>query len=302
MTQPALLALMVKHMDSKGKQAKLKSPAELQARGVGVVCRRVGVAWGEGWQCGPRRSLGTPPAAPRHPTDPVLSPPQDLLDVTRTLLAELEAAPARPRPPVPPPVPGGARAATPPPPAAPPTLLPLDADADELREKFRLVRTVLEQGGSFAGVNRKAQLKPLAWGPPPPGGGPAPPTEALLILKHGGVLTHAGRAQAEALGSLFRTAMYPRYGDRRGTGGLGGRALVGRWPAARRPACGPTAPSANLQRAHLPNLFQARRAGGCCACIRRTATTSRSIPATRGASKRRPPRSRRACWTWRERP
>ena len=191
-THPALLALLVRHLDAKGKQAKLKSPAELQ----------------------------------------------DLLDATRTVLAELEedrkkavALEASG---------GGGRgsAVGSPSSAAPPSgsptasiPLPLDADADELREKLRLVRTVLEQGGSFAGVNRKAQLKPLRWvdaallatvdaddTPAPPASGastprPVPvPVEALLILKHGGVLTHAGRAQAETLGSLFRTAMYPRYG------------------------------------------------------------------------------------------
>jgi hypothetical protein len=41
-------------------------------------------------------------------------------------------------------------------------------------------------------------------------------TEALLILKYGGVLTHAGRAQAEELGKIFRLVMYPNYGS---TGG-----------------------------------------------------------------------------------
>lgn len=34
-------------------------------------------------------------------------------------------------------------------------------------------------------------------------------TEALLILKYGGVLTHAGRQQAESLGKDFRNNMYP---------------------------------------------------------------------------------------------
>ena len=57
-------------------------------------------------------------------------------------------------------------------------------------------QTVLEQGGSFAGVNRKVQLKPLRWAPPEEGGAEQPRiVEALLILKHGGVLTHAGRQQ-----------------------------------------------------------------------------------------------------------
>lgn len=34
--------------------------------------------------------------------------------------------------------------------------------------------------------------------------------EVLLILKWGGVLTHAGRQQAENLGRMFRMVMYPR--------------------------------------------------------------------------------------------
>jgi hypothetical protein len=55
---------------------------------------------------------------------------------------------------------------------------------------------VLEQGGQFAGINRKAQLKPLRWSAPEEGSGEAPRcVEALLILKHGGVLTHSGRQQ-----------------------------------------------------------------------------------------------------------
>ncbi len=62
---------------------------------------------------------------------------------------------------------------------------------------MRAPQTVLEQGGSFAGVNRKVQLKPLRWAPPEEGGAEQPRiVEALLILKHGGVLTHAGRQQA----------------------------------------------------------------------------------------------------------
>ena len=34
--------------------------------------------------------------------------------------------------------------------------------------------------------------------------------EALLIVKWGGVLTHAGRQQAEDLGKIYRMVMYPR--------------------------------------------------------------------------------------------
>lgn len=61
---------------------------------------------------------------------------------------------------------------------------------------------MLEQGGQFAGINRKVQLKPTKWsGPSEDGGSEGAPkiTEALLILKHGGVLTHAGREQVPLL-------------------------------------------------------------------------------------------------------
>jgi len=137
---------------------------------------------------------------------------------------------------------------------------------EELREKLRIVRTVLEQGGTFSGINRKVQLKPTKWSAPSKSDAPeqqqqqqqqgssdqqqqqqpasqgqagksaadgtrsarssstggssavvaaseAKPrvTELLLILKYGGVLTHAGRAQAEELGKTFRMVMYPRW-------------------------------------------------------------------------------------------
>ena len=72
------------------------------------------------------------------------------------------------------------------------------------------LQTVLEQGGQFAGINRKVQLKPLRWSAPEERSGEQPRcVEALLILKHGGVLTHSGRQQAETLGNLFRNVMYP---------------------------------------------------------------------------------------------
>jgi Histidine phosphatase superfamily (branch 2) len=75
---------------------------------------------------------------------------------------------------------------------------------------------VLEQGGQFAGINRKVQLKALQWSGPKDGGAPeggnpktdgAKPrvTEALLILKHGGVLTHAGRAQVNDESLVFQS-------------------------------------------------------------------------------------------------
>jgi hypothetical protein len=178
-TQAPLLALLHKYIDSKGKQAKLKSPNELQ----------------------------------------------ELLDVTRQLLEESEAAQRAAA--------SNLNSSSSAEGAAAP---PVDHEADELRERFRIIKTVLEQGGQFAGINRKVQLKPLRWETTPTsassnsGNGigadgansgegssdqPAEKprcVEALLILKHGGVLTHAGRQQAEALGSLFRNIMYPNQG------------------------------------------------------------------------------------------
>lgn len=46
--------------------------------------------------------------------------------------------------------------------------------------------------------------------------------EGLLILKWGGVLTHAGRQQAEDLGKIYRMVMYPRCGLVCGVGWGGG--------------------------------------------------------------------------------
>uniref|UniRef100_A0A383W065 Inositol hexakisphosphate and diphosphoinositol-pentakisphosphate kinase n=1 Tax=Tetradesmus obliquus TaxID=3088 RepID=A0A383W065_TETOB len=220
-TQAPLLALFAKHKDSKGKQAKLKSPGQLQ----------------------------------------------ELLDIVRQLLADMEARSA-------------AAAA-----AAKAGMVISEEEQreqelhEEQREKLRIVRTVLEQGGTFSGINRKVQLKPTKWSRPSssskdgaaaaaaaaaaadaesPGqpdlaaanggevrgrssstgggggssggagekassgskekgekekGGDEPVvSELLLILKYGGVLTHAGRSQAEDLGKMFRMVMYPRYG------------------------------------------------------------------------------------------
>jgi inositol-hexakisphosphate/diphosphoinositol-pentakisphosphate 1-kinase len=171
--QAPLLDLLHKYMDSKGKQAKLKSPNELQ----------------------------------------------ELLDVTRTLLDELDAKQREKEMAgagsgggvgtgdVPPPSPGSV--------CGPLAYNSIDPEADEAREKFRIMKTVLEQGGQFSGINRKVQLKPIRWAAPPEGAATdSRPrvAEALLILKHGGVLTHAGRQQAESLGSLFRNIMYPQHG------------------------------------------------------------------------------------------
>ena len=53
------------------------------------------------------------------------------------------------------------------------------------------------QGGHFSGIYRKVQLKPLKWvkGTNSDGEVEERPIEALMVLKYGGVLTHAGRKQ-----------------------------------------------------------------------------------------------------------
>ncbi|KAG8062147.1 hypothetical protein GUJ93_ZPchr0003g18093 [Zizania palustris] len=92
-----------------------------------------------------------------------------------------------------------------------------DSDADDLEhiEKLRQVKAVLEEGGHFSGIYRKVQLKPLKWIKVPRRSGDGEeerPIEALMILKYGGVLTHAGRKQAEELGRFFRNNIYPGEG------------------------------------------------------------------------------------------
>ncbi|KAF3552323.1 hypothetical protein DY000_02003472, partial [Brassica cretica] len=86
-----------------------------------------------------------------------------------------------------------------------------DSDPEDLEhaEKLRQVKAVLEEGGNFSGIYRKVQLKPLKWDGE---GEKERPVEALMILKYGGVLTHAGRKQAEELGRFFRYNMYPGEG------------------------------------------------------------------------------------------
>lgn len=91
-----------------------------------------------------------------------------------------------------------------------------DSEAEgEHGEKLRQVKAVLEEGGHFSGIYRKVQLKPLKWIKVAKSNGEGEeerPVEALMVLKYGGVLTHAGRKQAEELGRYFRNNMYPGEG------------------------------------------------------------------------------------------
>ncbi|CAJ1946909.1 unnamed protein product [Sphenostylis stenocarpa] len=91
-----------------------------------------------------------------------------------------------------------------------------DSEAEDVEhaEKLRQVKAVLEEGGHFSGIYRKVQLKPLKWVKVTKSNGEVEerPVQALMILKYGGVLTHAGRKQAEELGRYFRNKMYPGEG------------------------------------------------------------------------------------------
>lgn len=61
------------------------------------------------------------------------------------------------------------------------------------------------QGGHFSGIYRKVQLKPQKWTKVPKEEDEVEgerPIEALMVLKYGGVLTHAGRKQVLIL-SLY---------------------------------------------------------------------------------------------------
>lgn len=92
-----------------------------------------------------------------------------------------------------------------------------DSEAEDMEhaDKLRQVKAVLEEGGHFSGIYRKVQLKPLKWVKVARINGEGEeerPVEALMVLKYGGVLTHAGRKQAEELGRYFRNHMYPGEG------------------------------------------------------------------------------------------
>ncbi|XP_069340168.1 inositol hexakisphosphate and diphosphoinositol-pentakisphosphate kinase 1 isoform X2 [Eulemur rufifrons] len=119
---------------------------------------------------------------------------QEVLDITRLLLAEVEKEP------------GG--------------------EIEEKTGKLEQLKSVLEMYGHFSGINRKVQLtyyphgvKASNGGQDPQGGALAP--SLLLVLKWGGELTPAGRVQAEELGRAFR-CMYPGgQGDYAGFPGCG---------------------------------------------------------------------------------
>lgn len=65
------------------------------------------------------------------------------------------------------------------------------------------------KGGHFSGIYRKVQLKPLKWVKVAKSNGEGEeerPVEALMVLKYGGVLTHAGRKQVLIYFCIIRCA------------------------------------------------------------------------------------------------
>lgn len=119
---------------------------------------------------------------------------QEVLDITRLLLAELEKEP--------------------------------DGEIEEKTGKLEQLKSVLEMYGHFSGINRKVQLTYYPHGVKASNEGQDLQGEALaqsllLVLKWGGELTPAGRIQAEELGRAFR-CMYPGgQGDYAGFPGCG---------------------------------------------------------------------------------
>ncbi|KAM6181604.1 inositol hexakisphosphate and diphosphoinositol-pentakisphosphate kinase 1 isoform 16-T16 [Erethizon dorsatum] len=119
---------------------------------------------------------------------------QEVLDITRLLLAELEKEP------------GG--------------------EIEEKTGKLEQLKSVLEMYGHFSGINRKVQLTYYPHGVKASNEGQdlqraALAPSLLLVLKWGGELTPDGRVQAEELGRAFR-CMYPGgQGDYAGFPGCG---------------------------------------------------------------------------------
>uniref|UniRef100_A0AAR5P9Z2 Inositol hexakisphosphate and diphosphoinositol-pentakisphosphate kinase n=1 Tax=Dendroctonus ponderosae TaxID=77166 RepID=A0AAR5P9Z2_DENPD len=106
---------------------------------------------------------------------------QEILDIARSLLAEIHQHEAEP-------------------------------EIEEKQGKLEQLKAVLEMYGHFSGINRKVQMKYQPKGRPRGSSSddvdkPVEPS-LVLILKWGGELTPAGRIQAEELGRIFR-CMYP---------------------------------------------------------------------------------------------
>uniref|UniRef100_H9G2B3 Inositol hexakisphosphate and diphosphoinositol-pentakisphosphate kinase n=1 Tax=Macaca mulatta TaxID=9544 RepID=H9G2B3_MACMU len=119
---------------------------------------------------------------------------QEVLDITRLLLAELEKEP------------GG--------------------EIEEKTGKLEQLKSVLEMYGHFSGINRKVQLTYYPHGVKASNEGQDPQSEALapsllLVLKWNGELTLAGPVQTEKLGRAFCCMYSGGQGDYAGFPGCG---------------------------------------------------------------------------------
>ena len=88
--------------------------------------------------------------------------------------------------------------------------------SDNFYTRIFQIKMVLEQKINFDGLTRKIQMKPLKFSETldQDGNKTYKVTQALMILKWGGSLTHAGIKQARKLGSTFLCRLYPNYEDK----------------------------------------------------------------------------------------
>ena len=87
---------------------------------------------------------------------------------------------------------------------------------DNFYTKIFQIKMVLERKINFDGLTRKIQMKPLQFSEilDENGNKKIKVTQALMILKWGGSLTHAGIEQSRQLGSTFLCKLYPNYQDK----------------------------------------------------------------------------------------
>ena len=85
--------------------------------------------------------------------------------------------------------------------------------SDNFYTKIFQIKMVLERKINFDGLTRKIQMKPKQFKEivDEKGNVTYKVTQALMILKWGGSLTHAGIEQARKLGSTFLCRLYPNY-------------------------------------------------------------------------------------------
>lgn len=90
----------------------------------------------------------------------------------------------------------------------------MHAEKNDNYMKMLQLKSVLEIGGHFEGLNRKVQLKVIEKEPINSEGSPNKYLikKAVMILKWGGELTRKGEEDACELGKYFRLTKYPQEG------------------------------------------------------------------------------------------